>query len=478
MGKYKFNRKNLYAKIVTKQVGNSLQFADKHRHLLASYSNIEDFALSVESSSNKQLKGLEYHLLNIRSAIVRCLWAEGIFIGTSILDDILFYKLKESISPINLVNKTLNYILEKKLYAPGFIVYPLHSLGFIGFGLWHITKRVNPSFYISEREFSVFPQSNSKDALFQVLYQITNQFGIKKKLPIELIEHYIRSRPLGWLIKNPIMALRCSTISGAYYENQFLLITKLKIASSFMFMFSTISTTTFPKQGFSFSTSQINNFQTLDIKHYLILEQSASKRKELDVTCTPMNVAQADLLELVNLNVEFDPRLWRYKGKTKTFNRMVKVFKEFEEEYFRQCISYRNNETPQKRVLNKMFDSLKFFRRSFEKHQGPEDNIVNLSIAIETLLSDYYTPGVYGRVLNDLEKTLRNQSVKREVLREVRLLFEARGSIVHSGQLKIQHPELQKCRLGFIYAFLYIGERFPTLLKKTERPINELVSRR
>jgi hypothetical protein len=63
-------------------------------------------------------------------------------------------------------------------------------------------------------------------------------------------------------------------------------------------------------------------------------------------------------------------------------------------------------------------------------------------------------------------------------MKEVKGLFDGRGSIVHLGKLKVQPPELQICRLGFIYAFLHIGERFSTLQKATDRPINELLSRK
>ena len=192
------------------------------------------------------------------------------------------------------------------------------------------------------------------------------------------------------------MFVRATTFSGSYYENQFLFVVKLKISKAVILMMSvlgkTLNETT--QNAKNFSSSSINNFQTLDIKHYLVFQVAPGNKRYLGIDCVPMNINKAELAEMSSFNVELDASEWKYRAKL--FNRIRNALAIVQEGYIQNCIS-NTRETTKTRVYRKIFDSLKYFERSFRETPGIEDSVVNLAIAFETLLSDYYSPGIIKR---------------------------------------------------------------------------------
>jgi hypothetical protein len=60
--------------------------------------------------------------------------------------------------------------------------------------------------------------------------------------------------------------MKVRVFSGNYYENQHLLLNRLKFATAFVFMLASLSKFSKPDiEGRLFSSSMINNWQTLDI---------------------------------------------------------------------------------------------------------------------------------------------------------------------------------------------------------------------
>lgn len=69
------------------------------------------------------------------------------------------------------------------------------------------------------------------------------------------------------------------------------------------------------RKGRFWSSSQINNWRTVNIHHYITLFDTPEKRGVLDGSCVPMNVDAATLAELSQINVEVNLRALRRRRK-------------------------------------------------------------------------------------------------------------------------------------------------------------------
>ena len=58
----------------------------------------------------------------------------------------------------------------------------------------------------------------------------------------------------------------------------------------------------------------VNNFQTLDIKHYVVLFAHPKNRAVLIGDCVPMHLNPAALAEVSQLGFDLDPRYWRRRS--------------------------------------------------------------------------------------------------------------------------------------------------------------------
>ena len=66
---------------------------------------------------------------------------------------------------------------------------------------------------------------------------------------------------------------------------------------------------------------------------------------------------------------------------------MKKAFDQLEEAYLNHVVTSETN-TPLARTARKLYESLKYFRRSFRPSSESDERYVNLAIAFETLLVD------------------------------------------------------------------------------------------
>ncbi|MGC2505191.1 MAG: hypothetical protein WA369_00935, partial [Candidatus Acidiferrales bacterium] len=87
--------KTLQKEIEDKTVTKSLQFLISRRDLVKVYSDLEEYAFSAPDPLTKELKGFEYHFIVVRNQILRVLRAHEVFIGSSVIDDLLFGVAKD-----------------------------------------------------------------------------------------------------------------------------------------------------------------------------------------------------------------------------------------------------------------------------------------------------------------------------------------------------------------------------------------------
>jgi len=75
-----------------------------------------------------------HHLLEVRKPLARELWSRQIFISTEVLDDLIFYAVRDGDGP-DPVYAVLARIRDSRVNRPGLIVFPVHSLGVTAGGL-------------------------------------------------------------------------------------------------------------------------------------------------------------------------------------------------------------------------------------------------------------------------------------------------------------------------------------------------------
>lgn len=363
-----FSVKLLLPKIQNRKLERSIGFLISKRSHISGFGDIDDFIwYGINNSQENELAGFEYHFGVVRLEIARKLWEEGVFIGINVIESLFFSLIKDQ-SIDDPLKSFLERLQDFGLHRPGFVIYPIHSLGILGFGIYRFLTGTEAYFLSADANIAVTPQANSQEALHSIVDQISSGIGVKQKIPRDLLEHYIESRHLGWLVFNPLMFVKVRSFSNSYYENQFLLLVKLRISKAVILMMSVLGETLNDngKTSKYFSSSSINNFQTLDIKHYLVFQAPPGRKRYLEIKCVPMNSNSAELVEMSSLNVELNPSEWRRRVKLSIRIRNALVI--VETGYIKNCIS-NIKETVKTRVYRKIFDSLKYFERSF-REQG------------------------------------------------------------------------------------------------------------
>jgi hypothetical protein len=206
---------------------------------------------------------------------------------------------------------TLVLIRSVGIHKPGVILYPIHSLGLLGVGLWEKLRKGRFELFVSDAEICVRAQTNSLKETIAFAERSAESFGVNRRVPVESMEHYERSRSTKWLTRNPLLAVKAHIFSHEYYENHSFIILQLERACSLLFCLASLQNG-FPvlKNESLFSSGRANNWQTQDIHHFVLLEATAGNRKRFEVRCIPMNARGIELAELSSVNVDINLKSW------------------------------------------------------------------------------------------------------------------------------------------------------------------------
>lgn len=455
----------------TIKVKRSEKYLIANRNTLGQYSNIDDYIHALIEGNDKSLKAIEYHLEVLIFSTYKALWSNGYFVGRSVIEQLMFYNLRNHIT-VGPIKKTLRDLKSSNIVNQGFALFPLHSMGIIGMALLRAYAKVDVTFFNDRLGIIVSAQSNSMDNFYDLMNNSIQQLRISKRLPVETIKHYIRSRSLQWTTKNPLLICRFHSLAGSMYEMAPAVIIKLRFAKGYLVLLDTLSQRHKKSSTFrGFSTSVMNNWETLDIKHYLVFQSQGGSR-ELLVDCIPMNISRTELVELSDLGVELDPREW--KRKTKILVRIENVLMNIEKQYVTS--KFAGGRKGRNAIIeDKLFTALKYFTRSVSTRNSPQDNIVNLAIAFEVLLLDNYLRGVQAHLLKRLKKALAGVRGTRKFQNAFMELYDSRCDIVHSGSVE-NSPDLLNARQAFAHAFLSIAEKMGKVKKGSLTPIADLLN--
>ena len=439
----------------SKTVADSAAYLLTNRAALRKYEDVESLVLAEDPGDANLRHGAEFHLMKARSALARQLWSRQLFIGVTVLDNLLFHSFvhHDTDRPIE---RVIDLIRDHGLHHPGLVIFPVHSFGLLGAGLLHWRTDARLDFTASRFGLSLSPQTNSLKETLRYLDRARSALQVRRTIPIDLIEHWHRSRATQWLTHNPLLVATVQSFPGAYYENQHLILTRLQAACALLSMLAALQPPPSTTGASLFSSSQLNNFQTLDIQHYIVLYAHPNNRRVLNGDCVPMNVNPVALAELSDLEIDLDPTYWsRPRPESeRIFSAIVAVHRG----YLRHSFGAERN-TASGRVFRKLFQSLSFFRRSFHAADGHHwSGVVALAVAFEMMLTDHYAPGVSARIVRRARLLLAHEPDSASLVSAVDVLYDARSKIVHAGATDLA-TDLSQARKAFALAFARISER-------------------
>ncbi len=457
---------------VTTSAGQSLHYLKSRQATVAAYRDFDTFVDREGEADPKAGNAIEHHLLQIRAAIARSLWSRQAFLGIEVIDRLLFDVVVHDADQI--LKNFFDALFAHGIPSRGVIVYPLHSFGVLGLGFLSFFEKSQAEIVVKDANLAISAQTNGNEASIEFLERAVAALGLDRQIERSDIEHYVRSRPLRWFSANPLLVVSIATLTSGYYENQFIYVIKLKLSTALIMMLSTVGDRPEPderlRQG---SSARVNNWQTLDIHHYLVFEPSIRDPKMLQGRCVPMNAARLELAELSDINADIDPRAWSSRRAARRLERIRLALDVLEKGYFEHHV-LGDRKKLKARVYRKVMTSLDYFRRSFRASARQEEAIISLAIAFEALLMDAYAGGVTARLHRRVRLALKGIRGVKKYRAIVADLFKARGAVVHSGSTAIK-LDIVLARRAYIECFVIIAAKLKELPSKGDHPMGGLL---
>lgn len=444
-------------------VQDSVAFLTGNAPALQSFSDLEDIAEAAydRDPPDTTAKAAAHHLLTIRAEVARQLWKHDLFVGVTTLDELLLHHIVNgSTDPIL---ATLQTLRAAQLNKPGMLVFPLHSFGIYAAGLLQPFRGESLSLVNRSQGFAVIPQTNKLEKTIDRLTLVGNEIGATKQIDGDLIRHLRRSRDAKWLEFNPLLVIAVRSVSGMYYENEFLFLGRVRAVTASLVMLAALQPRGQNNDATLFSSSRINNWQTLDIHHYITL--TVGRGKLYEGRAIPIHQRRA-VVELSDLAIEIDPRFWgRRPGLASKVYQAV-------DDLYRGYMSYSlgaAKDTSRGRVFRKLFEAVSYFRRSYTGKGEGWTAVVSLATAFEMLLTDSYESGVAKRLRRRTQALLKGVRGTAAYQQAVEDLYHCRSATVHSGV----SPDLNlgPAREAFVLTFCALVNRLPTLGARQEKPM-------
>lgn len=418
-----------------------------------------------EVNPDKKAKTIAYHLEQVRNAMATKLWANEILVGVTVLDEMLFDHI--AAGETNPVLATLQSLRESELSRLGMVIFPLHSFGLLGAGLMRPLRGTSPYVINKVERFAVTPQTNKIERTVAVLDEVGSALGVGKPVDPELIEHWRQSRGARWLERNPLLIVAMTALSRYYYENEFLLLGRLRMVTSAMVLLAALQPRREERAAGLFSSSKVNNWQTLDIHHYIVLSDQR-RRSLLHGAAVPIH-NQRRVSELSDLAIDVDPRYWHRRAATS--RAVYEAARDLYAGYLRHSVG-THKEDALGRTYRKLFEAMTYFRRSYHGEGETWSAVVSLATAFEMLLTDAYQPGVRARLVRRTAVLLKGVRGTRRYQAAVEGLYEARSITVHLG--REPRLDLYDARQAFVLVLIELMRRMHTLADGETQPLTFL----
>lgn len=398
-----------------KHCENSIQRFVRNKENFKGFFSFEDWYIHTseidETLANKEIQYLDA----IKKYFDYQFRKNNYYLSSSGLDQIIFYCIQNS-STQDFINDVINEIELNNLTEKSIVIFPIHNFGFQFFGIKNIFNSALTS--LLYEDFQISTQTNSIDKTKQLI----NAFCLKhigKPLNNGDLQHFYLSRNLKWLERNPLLLFSFNFSQLNPFENQAIILEKLAHITNKLYFVSVLRSEK-SDLGKLFSTKMTNNWETLDLKHFLTINGFNQS-----MLCKPIHYKYDLLFNEMHLNIDLLAKTKKIvKWERDAIKCLDKIFEGNKNFLLTGDIKFN--------IYHKISNSLKYFRRSV-KSVNDEDKIININIAIEALLLDNEGDKV-SKILDRLEKSLKYYRLKSDSLKQVDKVIKERNNIVHNAQ--------------------------------------------
>jgi len=394
---------------------NSVQRFVRSKEKFEGFSSFEDWYIYSsdvdEPSANKEIQYLD----SIKKYFDFRFRQNDYYISSSGLDQIIFYCIQNSTID-NFISDVVSEVQISNLTDKSIVVFPIHNFGFQFIGIKNIFNLSLTC--LAYEDFQISTQTNSLKKTIELI----NSFCIKhlsKPIDKSTLQHFYSSRSLKWLEKNPLLLFSFNFSQLTPFENQGIILEKLAHITNQLYFISVLRSDN-SDLGKLFSTKMTNNWETLDLKHFLTINGFNQS-----ILCKPIHYKYDLLFNEMHLNIDL-------LAKTKKIVKWEREAITCLDKIFDGNKNYLLTGNKNFKIHHKISNSLKFFRRSV-KAINEEDKIININIAIEALLLDNEGDKVI-KIFDRLEKSLKYYRDKVKSLEQVDKVIKERNNIIHNAQ--------------------------------------------
>jgi hypothetical protein len=328
----------------------------------------------------------------------------------------------------------------------GLLVFGVHSLGLTTSDFRSLLDRTGVELINADWGIAITPQTNSLAATMDFLERVRADFGVQGSVRRDSVEHWRRSRQARWLESNPLLVVRVAEAAGTYYGNEALLLTRLQAATVFVSMLAAQQPAGSAGERASLSTYVINNQQTLDIEHYLVLSPGRAPGEELDGDCVPIHRARPDLVAMSELRIDLDPGYWA--SHRDDAGRIARAVTAIYRAYLQTGFDHTDH-SEEARRNRRWFEALVYFQRSFSGRRWMDT--ITLATAFELLLHDPARGETSKRIRAAIKRLTGREGDKHaDAFLRVHL---ARNEIMHRGT-QDRNFDIGDSRRAFVTAWL------------------------
>lgn len=399
-----------------------------------------------ENIVNAEIRYLEY----IKNYVIKRYWDQDIFISGAALDDIIFDCISNHPHD-KVLSKIDEAVKGRGLNKDSIVIFPLNNFGFKHGGLGKLFRTQSLSY--SYQNFEVYSQTNSlKNSIKNVVaYMDKIKLPNANKLELDLFEHFYRSRRLKWFDNNPLLIMHFKFSQYERYDNLQFIIIKLQFVTTKLY-FLDVFINEESHVGSLFSTSNTNSWATKDINHFLTITTTS---KNCTLNCLPVHFGQFEIYELMNMNIDL-------KVKKKAIVHWQKNAVDAIDVVYAGYMRFLLKKQKADLKFNRIANSLKYFRRSM-KSNIDEDRIINLNIALETLLLDKHENKKRDKMLERIWNTLKYKINKKQNLKTIEIVISERNEIIHHGAPTSQKIDFIDAYRTYAKLVLFIIQKIDTI---------------
>jgi hypothetical protein len=173
--------------------------------------------------------------------------------------------------------------------------------------------------------------------------------------------------------------------------------------------------------------------------------------------------------ELSDLAIDIDPVHWRRRDAVA--QRVHDAVEAVYAKYLRAQFARRPD--ARERVVRKLFESMSYFRRSFQASPASWSAKVALATAFELILLDS-SSAIRRTLVRRTAILLKGTPGTRSMQAAVDDLYVARSALVHAGD-DTSDVAMAVAREAYVRCFVELASRLPSVARRSEAPLGELI---